>query len=70
MEKLKNNIISEEALNEITGGIKLNISEKAKLVAATTVILAGIGVTIGTCLYLDNKHPIKLKLSRKSKKTH
>lgn len=73
MEKLKNNIISEENLNKIIGGIKLNkenISEKAKLIAATTVILTGIGTTLGTCLYLDQKHPIKLKLSRKNKKTH
>lgn len=59
MEKLKNNIIPEETLNEITGGIKPNISEKVKLIAASTVLLAGIGAALTTCLYLDHKHPIK-----------
>ena len=69
MEKLKNNIIPEEALNEITGGIKPNISEKVKLIDASTVLLAGVGAVLATCLYLDNKYPIK-QFPCKSKKTH
>ena len=58
MEEIKNGVISEETLNEITGG-KPNISEKVKLIAASTVLLAGIGAALATCLYLDHKHPIK-----------
>lgn len=58
-KEIKNGVISEEALDEITGGIKPNISEKVKLIAASTVLLAGIGAALATCLYLDHKHPIK-----------
>ena len=68
MEEIKNGVISEEALEEIAGGLGISMSTFKKALAAAGVIVGALGAIGGTTVvgYEIYKHKKNKKDSDKS----
>ena len=73
MEEIKNGVISEEALEEIAGGLKISKSTVKKVLATAGVVVGALGAIGGTTIagyeiYKYNKNKKKAPLAIEWKK--
>lgn len=73
MEEIKNGVISEEALDEIAGGLKISKSTVKKALTTAGVVIGTLGAIGGTTLagyeiYKHNKNKKKAPLAIEWKK--
>lgn len=61
MEEIKNGVISEEALDEIAGGLKISKSTVKKVLATAGVVVGALGAIGGTVTIGKVAHKLRKK---------